>query len=260
MVARTQLAKISVLGSLICFASSMNVAHAYRNPERFGASVDDGGGGGKYFTLSRAEGYGCAVCHSQGSPVPVDIRNLPRTGYIPSQTYRITVDWPDDMPSVALNVEMTDYSGAPFGQLIAPDPSTLAAADLCRESDSPSAGQTIPNDATGRRVLLVAECGQAQTTFDWIAPAAPAQGYFSTSIIFTNRDGKLNGDHVVDVSENLGIQGVMQPATSLFQGCGIAGLRAGGSCTNTAAECTYALLGLGVCLRRRSKRSRAGCN
>lgn len=198
--------------------------HAYRNPARFAASVDEGGGGGKYFTLSRAEGYGCAVCHSQGTPVPLEVRNLPVSGFLPSQTYRITIDWPDDVPSVALNVEVTDNAGAPYGQLFAPDPSTLSAADLCPQSDAtepPTAAQTLQMDAAARRVLLVAECGQAQTSFDWIAPLVPAQGYFSSSIIFTNRDGKLTGDNVVDVVEPLNAQ-----ATNRYEGaCSVLGRR-----------------------------------
>lgn len=193
-------------------------AQAFRNPDFFGDSAEGGGGGGKYFTVSRAEGYGCAVCHTPGEAVAVQLRNLPKDGYLPGQAYRITVDWPDDMPSVALNVEMTDFDGAPFGQLLAPDPLTLAPADLCPDSDQPSAGQSIPEEPGGRRVLLIAECGQAQTSFDWIAPSAPAQGYFSASITFSNRDGKLTGDSVVDLAESVGIQGLTQPTANKYQG------------------------------------------
>jgi hypothetical protein len=207
---------LTLFAAVLC-ASPARV-HAFKNPAFFSASAVGGGGGGKYFTVSRAEGYGCAVCHSQGDAVPVELKNLPKAGFIPGQAYRITLDWPDDMPSVALNVEMTDFSGAPLGQLIAPDPLTLARADLCAQSDDAAAtGQSLQQDAAGRNVLLVAECGQAQTSFDWIAPSAPAQGYFSASIVFSNRNGKLTGDRVVDISEAFGTQGVMAPATNAYR-------------------------------------------
>ena len=196
------------LGFVFAMCSALP-AHAYRNPERFAAPVDVGGGGGKYFTLSRAEGYGCAVCHSASTPVPVALYNLPTADHLPGQVYRITIDWPDDMPSVALNVEVTDARGASYGLLSAADPATLSAADLCASSDVSepgSAGQTVQLDANGRRVLLIAECGQAQASFDWIAPAVRGDAYFSTSILFSNRDGKLAGDRVVDIVEPLSRQ------------------------------------------------------
>jgi hypothetical protein len=206
------------LGVCVGALATTSTVYAYRNPERFGAPVQEGGGGGKFFTLSRAEGYGCAACHSQGAPIAVDIRGLPAI-VVPGEQYRITLDWPDDRPSVALNVEMTTNDGAPFGQLIAPDPLTLSAADLCRVSDEPSSGQSVSIDAAGRRVLLIAECGQAQTSFDWISPLGLTEGYFSTSITFSNRNGKLDGDQVVDVSEPFGRQSAVKPPSS----CAITG-------------------------------------
>lgn len=252
MSARAQAVLGLIVGSACLGVTSV---HAYQNPERFGASIDDGGGAGRYFTLSRAEGYGCAVCHTQGSPVPVEIRNLPHAGYVPGQAYRITLDWPDDMPSVALNVEMTDPNGAPFGQLIAPDPNTLSAADLCHESEQPSAAQTMMASASNRQVLVIAECGQAQTSFDWIAPSTLVQGYFSSSITFSNHDGKLSGDHVVDLSETLGPVGVDQPITSSYQSaCSSAGTGLSArKLRGTVWPFVWSMIGLRLCPRWRRR-------
>jgi hypothetical protein len=241
--------------AILVFAALLTpgTALAFRNPELFRGSAIGGGGGGKYFTLSRAEGYGCAVCHSQGEPVSVQVRNLPKTGFIPGAQYRITVDWPDDQPSVALNLELTDFDGAPFGQVIAPDPLTLSPADLCPQSEAPSAGQTVEQDASGRRVLLIAECGQAQTSFDWIAPSAPAQGYFSGSITFSNRNGKLTGDSVVDLSAAFGVLSAEAPAANAYQTqCSVASTRT--LPRATFVLCSYGLLITWGVLRRRSDR------
>jgi hypothetical protein len=185
-------------------------AHAYRNPARFVAPAEDGGGGEKFFTASRAEGYGCGVCHTSGEPVALEVRGLPVDGYLPGQSYAVTIDWPDAMRSVALNVELTDYDGNPVGDILRPDPGTLGAADLCKESDAPSTGQELPTIPSGRRVLTVAECGQQQTTFLWRAPLIPTRGYLGASLVFSNRDSKLGGDRVVDISRAFGPSG--QPA------------------------------------------------
>ena len=255
------LLRLVCLSTLLALLPVLRV-HAYRNPERFAASVDDGGGGGKYFTLSRAEGYGCAVCHTQGTPAPVTVLNAPTAGYIPGATYRMTIDWPDDMASVALNVEMTDDVGEPFGQLIAANPATLVAADLCPQSDvsePATAAQTVETDALGRRVLLIAECGQAQTSFDWIAPATNAHGYFSTSIIFSNRDGKLAGDSVVDIVEPFASQ-APPDATSSYQGtCSALGMRARAGMSGAsmlAAACSISAVFWRQRVRRRRVRAR----
>lgn len=242
--------RIFALGLAACTGIHLGAAApalAFRNPEFFAASATGGGGGGKYFTVSRAEGYGCAVCHTRGEPVPVQVQNLPLSGFEPGALYRITIDWPDDMPSVALNVETTDFDGAPFGQLVAPDPLTLVPADLCLQSDEPSTGQFVSQDPSGRQVLLIAECGQAQTTFDWIAPNAPAQGYFSASITFSNRNGKLSGDQVVDLSKAFGTLGTREPAANSYRSqCGIVDLRA----TGTRAWNIFLLAASVLCARR----------
>lgn len=196
---------------------------AYRNPARFTEPAEDGGGGGKFFTGSRAEGYTCGVCHSVGEPVSTSVRGLPVDGYIAGQSYAVTIDWPDDERSVALNVELTDYDGQPFGELFPADPSSVSPLDRCQQSDAPSTGQELPAALTGRRIMTVSECGQAQTTFVWRAPAVPTRGYLAASIVFSNRDSKLGGDHVTDISRAFGPAGDAPPAVDAFAGgCSIA--------------------------------------
>jgi hypothetical protein len=197
--------------------------HAYRNPARFIEPAEDGGGGGKYFTGSRAEGYTCAVCHSVGEPAATTVRGLPVDGYFPGQSYAVTIDWPDEERSVALNVELTDYDGQPLGELWPADPRTVSPPDLCKQSEAPSTGQELSAVTAGRRVMTVAECGQAQTTFVWRAPAVPTRGYLTASIVFSNRDSKLGGDRVTDISRAFGPAGEAPPAVDAFAGgCSVA--------------------------------------
>jgi hypothetical protein len=199
------------------YMSLTPLAHAYRNPERFGAGVIDGGGGERYFTGSRAEGYTCQVCHTVGEPVPVSV-SLPESGYIPGQVYRLTVDWPDDLDSVALNLEITDELGRALGDMVAPDPAQLGGSDLCLGARTPTSGVTIVATTDGRRVATVAECGQHQASIDWRAPATAIGGWLTGSVLVSNRDEKIDGDHVTNFGRVLHAVSAPQPRRADFAG------------------------------------------
>ena len=205
-----------------------SAVHAYRNPERFGADVMEGGGGGKFFTGSRAEGYTCDVCHTTGETPNWSIGGLPVEGYLPGQTYHITIDWPDELQSIALNLELTDVNGARFGELSIPQPTTFAADDLCTIGDQRGApGLTIVDAPLNRRVVLMSECAQRQTSVDWQAPLivpgqVSPQGWFTASMLISDRNGKVTGDSVVNVSRVLKAFGATDPeASRLVGGCSV---------------------------------------
>jgi len=57
-----------------------------------------GGGGGRYFTGSPADGFDCSVCHTspEGYSFPLRQKGLPLDGYVPGKVYEeITLSWPD---------------------------------------------------------------------------------------------------------------------------------------------------------------------
>jgi hypothetical protein len=228
--------------------------HAYRNPDKFLAPAAEGGGGGKFFTGSRAEGYTCSVCHTPGKTVPVVLSGLPQMGYFPGQTYPITVDWPDELRSVSLNVELTDLDGNAFGELIVPDPAELSPADLCLGEVPSSAGQAMV-ELAGRRVVTIAECEQHQTTLHWRAPMTVGAGIFAGSLIVSNRDGKLRGDSVADFSSTIGMFGDAPPPLHRYTASCAVVLE---QQTDNAFECMLGVLcalAWRVLLRRRGVRS-----
>jgi hypothetical protein len=237
--------------TLAVFALSLvaSPAAAFGDPASFAAAVTDGGGGGKFFTGSRAEGYTCRVCHSAGTPPSLALSGLPVDGYVPGATYRIGIDWPDDLPSVGLNAEATDFDAVPFGQLMAADPMQLTPADLCSGTTAPSSGQTLV-DALGRRVLLVAACGQAQTTLTWQAPNTPERGLLSGSIVVSNRDASVGGDTVFDFSFPLSAQSDALPLVNRYLG----GCAVHAPASSGVAPCAALLLGWFVLRRVRDRR------
>lgn len=180
-------------------------ARAYVNPERFAVAVEQGGGGERFFTGSPADGYTCAVCHAPHEPVPLTVAGLPMPTYVPGATYAIVFDWPDNLPSVALNLEVTDTAGAPAGTLALRAVADIPLAERCSE-DGSRTGVELIQTTTGRTVWTVAECGQHQATAIWQAPSAPPLGLggklpairISGSLLASNHDQKVEGDRVTD--------------------------------------------------------------
>src|SRR5262245_18116365 len=85
-----------------------NRARAFSDPLSYADSVDVGGGAGRWFTGSVADGFGCDVCHEGGAPVDLTIRGLPTDGFVPGLAYEVNVSWPASLENAALIAELLD--------------------------------------------------------------------------------------------------------------------------------------------------------
>lgn len=180
--------------------------YAFHNPARFFEDAIMGGGGGRFFTGSPADGFTCATCHVSAEPMPVSILGLPTSGYVPGQTYRITVTWPEGYENVAFNAEITDDAGRTLGSLATPSPDSLSAADLCKEISSPAAQVGPTKD--GRSLVISGACEQRQGTFEWTAPVSDgAMAWFSGAALASDANGDTAGDRVAVFSRILAPQG-----------------------------------------------------
>ena len=198
----------SLLRVLIVYATSLgSSAYAYSEPSAFAESVMNGGGGARYFTGSRAEGYTCSVCHTGAATPDVTINGLPSAGYVPGQVYRLTIDWSDELSSVALNVEATDFFGQRFGELIPLEATQLTAADRCF-GDGTAAPVGAVELTNGRRILTVAHCGQQQTSLGWRAPTQVTRGWFTGSLVASDRKKDIDGDGVANFALQVAAPGV----------------------------------------------------
>lgn len=208
---------VGLVAGMIAWSLQPARAAAYAEPSSFGQSVMLGGGGEKFFTGSPAEGYTCQVCHAGATGSAISVLGFPVEGYLPGQTYPITIDWSDDLPAVGLNLEVTDAAGNRFGDLAAMDPAALSPDDLCSGGNGVSATEVF-DLSNGRRVLTVAKCGQHQTTFQWRAPTQPGQGWLSGSVVVANRKKDVLGDGVTNISRVFGVQGGPAPQAADFVG------------------------------------------
>jgi hypothetical protein len=109
---------------------------AFVNPADYGKYPDSnveswGGGAGRYFTGSPADGYSCEVCHSSPSnySFPLVQKGLPLDGYVPREPYRIELSSPAATaayttalsqglnPATTLVAEFVAQDGGPAGTI-----------------------------------------------------------------------------------------------------------------------------------------------
>lgn len=203
--------------ALLLLMAAPRLAHAYSSFADYARSIEEGGGGGKFFTGTPADGYTCDVCHTGGAPAKLDVVGLPSAGYVPGQTYQIAFAWPmpapDAVPHIALMVELTDDSGTtagtpsliPYAQWTEAEKcaqDAFPAADICRAGAEPGCCRELDTtrDACSfpgeRSMLWMLECGARAARFNWTAPPQPVDVWFSATIVSSSTGNDAAGDGV----------------------------------------------------------------
>lgn len=204
-------------------------AHAYSDPSGFSSQpLDDGGGGGRWFTGSPADGYTCAVCHSGGTSPALTVSGLPIDGYIPGASYEVIVDWPDALSHLGISVEITDELGGGAGAVQLPQSDTVDAMEECAASFgtgilATSMNEVAPKNPTlaPRSVMNVADCGARRLRFLWTAPLqANSQLWLSGTIVAADGMGDVNGDGVTSFARPITTRGG-EPIASTVGGCSV---------------------------------------
>ncbi len=175
-------------------------ADAFSDEERFVEDSATGGGGGRYFTGSPVDGYGCAVCHRGGEEVRVQISGLPER-FVPNTTYEVQVALQDLDASHALALELVMPPGEAAGSLALPAPESVPAAQRCQAQASGSVPTTL-HDVAGRQVLTLRDCGAQGMSFRWTAPEA-SEVTFAVGIVRSDASGTAEGDGVRELSRVL---------------------------------------------------------
>ena len=77
----------------------LSAAQAFSDPTYYGKYPTEvwGGGGGRFFTGSPADGYDCSVCHTSNPTYsfPLYQTGLPVDGYVTGTEYKIKLQWPE---------------------------------------------------------------------------------------------------------------------------------------------------------------------
>lgn len=228
------------LALLVC-AAQPSAAGAYSAFDDYMRSIEEGGGGGKLFTGTPADGYTCDVCHRGGEPAALSVVGLPEAGYVPGATYEISLSAPATVPRVAIMAELTDLRGAPAGTTaLLPFamwlPSELCeggefpASDVCRTGDEPGCCLDVKpgTDACSfpgeRSVLWMGECGAHSSRMLWTAPTQPGDVWFSASLLTSNAGNNVDGDGVTLYRRRLHVTGSSEVRTEATGSCQVQSL------------------------------------
>lgn len=269
---------------LACTAAwSPSRASAFTEPRTYYDDALGGGGGGRWFTGSPAEGYACSVCHTGPGPESLTIEGLPEDGYVPGQTYEIHVAWPEfaeraaeiraegeEPASMGLVAELVAETGEASGRVRVALPAEAEPGELCVLPEGVQAAKVFrvrPGEETveeiigcnaaslGQRCLVaVLSCGAEELNLIWTAPDG-WQGpiWLSMGFVATERvSGDPTGDAVTEVAIPLlpAASGAERYETRLSGGCAVA-TRGGGAAASASALLALAVLLLGLRRRRR---------
>lgn len=236
-------------------------ARAFSDPSLYGKYPSEqlGGGGGRYFTGSPADGYGCSVCHT--APVdyhwPLYQSGLPVDGYIPGNPYTVRLQWPEaaawaqqsGSPMTSLTAEFVAEDGGPAGTLENVALVLHRTSELCTSGDTtlfahsimqlaegvdpvaepldPDGQQPCVADGEGKRrcVLTVRPCGSSEVQVRWRAPeqwGGPI--WFSAGFVVTDRASSQPNDNDYVTELSIPINPIADGATyetTLSGGCSV---------------------------------------
>ena len=132
-------------------------AHAYSAPEAYAELAYQGGGEGRWFTGSPADGFGCGVCHAPAAgqrEYPLYVQGLPtERGYALAAQHQVVLSWPQfatrwselrpdpalplvpgaPLPGIGLTAELVAESGAGSGVIEIGGPGTTLG-ELCEQT------------------------------------------------------------------------------------------------------------------------------
>ena len=189
----------SVLAAVGLAIGSPGRAFAFSDPALFGQGVDKGGGGGRYFTGSRADGYACSVCH-RGGPAPNFVVEGIPDAPIAGTRYDLVVRWDDPATPHALQLELVTPSGAHPSVTVTPAASLPAASRCEQKADGAPAIYTF--DVGGRRIVGVEDCSAALVTVSFVATGEPIE--LAIGAITSDASGTVEGDGTYELRTVIG--------------------------------------------------------
>ena len=242
--------RVFALLALACALFAPARGRAFSDYELFSLPpLEGGGGGGRYFTGSTSDGYGCAVCHLGGVTPIVQLRGLPEREYVPGMVYDVEITWLFPQIKHALNLELVTPQGAAGGTITLPEEAALLPDERCDAENGSRPAAVIIAESAPRQVLSLNACGAQRVRFRFTAPAEP-QVMFAASIVRSDDSEKPEGDGVTELRRVLYRQGF---AVSRSAACSVP-LPVGAGGVNCV--CVLGAVALVACCRRRKRRTR----
>jgi hypothetical protein len=207
------------LGSLLSLPAS---ASAFSDPIKFGLTTLAGGGGGRYFTGSPADGYTCKVCHEGGPEPKLSVVGLPLGGYRPGFRYEVVVGWPPMVEKFSAAVEFTDTQGKPAGSLRLPPDGEVDAAEYCEPASVGILAASITDAPNARRVISLPDCGSRRLRFLWTAPPTDVGPvWFAGSSVWSDGEDDAYHDGVTDFGRVIASPSSPALVSMVTDGCSV---------------------------------------
>lgn len=168
-------------------------ARAFGDHELFDAPAVEGGGGSRYFTGSRADGYACSVCHGTTAATEFSIQGLPRT-VVPGQRYEIAIRWSEPDAPHSVHVELSNPDGSHPTVTTIPGP-MLPAESRCGHADTGEPALYVL-DRGPRRVIGVEPCGASGFSIGFTAGTGPIE--LAVAGVRGNKDDSAAGDRTFE--------------------------------------------------------------
>lgn len=195
---------------------------AFSDPLAYTDPAETGGGGGRWFTGSSADGYACDVCHSGGQTADLSVSGLPLDGYVAGESYEVTLTWPPQVASLALIGELTDEQRRGAGALALPREEAFGPDELCAPEEGAGPASELHPADLDRTLLSVVDCGAKRVRFQWTAPpSATGTLWFNVGFVSGDEDATPLGDGVTVVRRPLQPAGSAAGARTIAQGCTI---------------------------------------
>jgi hypothetical protein len=169
-------------------------AAGFSTPALFSEPVSVGGGGGRWFTGSARDGFGCHVCHEGAAAPLVEVDGVPEA-WTPGSTYTLALRWSVPSGSVSFVGELVDAEGDGIGLLATPPAEIVDDEERCAGGDP---AVRLEPDVEGTRTLFaIPACGATRTRVQWTAPDEDeGSAWLHLGVVHGDGSGSPDGDGV----------------------------------------------------------------
>jgi hypothetical protein len=166
----------------------------FSTPALFPEPVAAGGGGGRFFTGSVHDGFGCDVCHEGGAVPRIDVEGVP-VSWTAGSTYTITLRWSVPTGTVSFVGELVDEAGDGVGSLATPPSDIAEDEERCASGNlAVRLEDALPGERT---VFAIPACGAEATRVQWTAPATDVGPvWLHLGVVHGDDSGTTRGDGV----------------------------------------------------------------